>query len=163
MNFCPKCGNKTIFKVVDNSTRAVCNNCNVTHWNNPIPVVAALVKHEGKYILARNKEWDKGVFSLIAGYLESGEEIENAVLREVKEELNLDGKIINSLGYYSLLEKNQIILAFEIETIGTMKMNYELVETIQLSDSELSSYDFSYFELTEKIINTWVNLHENRH
>lgn len=163
MSFCPECGSKTISKVVDNATRLVCKDCNFTDWKNPIPVVAALVKHEGKYLLARNKEWGEGIFSLIAGYLESGEEIEKAVLREVKEELNLDGKIINSLGHYSLLEKDQIILAFEIEATGSIKTNYELVETIQLSDHELSNYDFSYFNLTEKIINNWKNLRENRH
>jgi len=147
-----------ISRTVDGLGRRVCGECNHIEWNNPIPVVAALVKYNNKYIIARNTQWDPGVFSLIAGYLESGEEIEKGVIREVREELNLDGKITNFLGYYSFLDKNQIILAFEVEATGNLEKNHELAEIIELSSSELSVYDFSYFNITEKIINVWSKL-----
>ena len=158
MSFCPECGNKIIKKIVDGVTRHVCDECNFTKWNNPVPVVAALVKHNGKYLIARNTQWAPGIFSLIAGYLESGEDIEEAVVREVKEELNLQGKVTNYLGHYSLIEKNQIILAFEVEATGDLKTNHELAEIKALSAAELSTYDFSYYEMTENIIKVWSNL-----
>lgn len=158
MSFCPECGNKITNKVVDGVTRHVCVECNFTNWNNPIPVVAALVKHNGKYLIARNTQWAPGIFSLIAGYLESGEDIEEAVIREVKEELNLDGNVTNYLGHYSFIEKNQIILAFEVEATGDLKTNHELAEIKALSASELSVYDFSYYQMTENIINVWSKI-----
>lgn len=155
MKFCPECGNDVISKVLDGVERIVCIQCDYINWQNPIPVVAALVKYNGQYLVARNTEWDEGIFSLIAGYLESGEDIEAAILREVQEELSLKGSISHFIGYYSLLEKNQIILAFEIEATGTLKTNHELAETLPLSAHDLANYDFSYFELTTKIINDW--------
>ena len=158
MSFCPECGNKITKKLVDDVDRFVCVECNFTRWNNPVPVVAALVKHNGKYLIARNTQWAAGIFSLIAGYLESGEDIEEAVIREVKEELNLEGKVVNYLGHYSFIEKNQIIIAFEVEATGNLKTNHELAEIKALSAAELSSYDFSYYPMTENIINVWSKL-----
>ncbi len=53
MKFCPECGTKITEKEIDNSKRFVCeeHGCSYVHWNNPIPVVAALVKHNEKYLM----------------------------------------------------------------------------------------------------------------
>ena len=68
------------------------------HWDNPVPVVAALIEYQGKIVLARNSQWPEGVLSLITGYLERNETPEEAVVREVKEELGLDGRVQELLG-----------------------------------------------------------------
>lgn len=161
MKFCPDCGSKTSLKTTDNAQRYICQNdgCNYIHWNNPIPVVAALVKHDDNYLIARNTQWPKGIFSLITGYLEAGEEIEKAILREVKEELNLEGRIVNYLGHHMFSEKNQIILAFEVEASGKLKTNHELAETKYLSKSELGEYNFQPLYITEKVIQQWLVIH----
>jgi len=159
MSYCPKCGKELTTKIIDENERLVCETCNYTEWNNPIPVVAALVRYREQYILARNKQWPKGYFSLIAGYLESGETIEEAVLREVKEELNLTGEVTNILGCYSFFEKNQLIVAFEVNGAGQLQPNEELSELKLLSKDELSKYDFGYFEITQQIMKSWTRLH----
>jgi len=163
MKFCPQCGNKAINKSIDGEKRTICSesDCNYVHWNNPVPVVAALVKHNGKYLLARNAQWPKNIFSLITGYLESKEEVEKAVLREVKEELNLDGKINAYLGHYSFFEQNQIIMAFEVKAEGNLKINHELAESKYLTQQELSTYNFHPLYITEKIIKKWLTLNAN--
>ena len=76
MNYCPKCGSKLRPKNIDDAKRLACieNNCGFVHWNNPVPVVAALVQYGGKYVIARNVTWPKGIFSLITGYLEHNTE-----------------------------------------------------------------------------------------
>jgi len=160
MKYCPECGTKAPNNNLENSSRFKCgaNECNYVHWNNPIPVVAALVKHNEKYLIARNIQWPKRIFSLITGYLEPGEEIENAILREVKEELNLNGKITNYLGLYSFFEQNQIIIAFEVEATGELKTNHELSATKYLTNEELTSYNFHPLYITEKIIKKWSKL-----
>jgi NAD+ diphosphatase len=43
------------------------------HWDNPAPVVAAIVEMEGAVILARNRAWPESMFGLITGFLEKGE------------------------------------------------------------------------------------------
>jgi NADH pyrophosphatase NudC (nudix superfamily) len=47
--------------------------CGYAHWNNPLPVVAAIVELDGKILLARNAAWPEGMFALITGFLENGE------------------------------------------------------------------------------------------
>ena len=100
-------------KSIDGVDRKACESpeCNFVHWDNPIPVVAALIEYQGKIILARNSQWPEGMFSLVTGYLEKYETPEEAVVREVKEELGLDGKAQEFIGCYSFIEKNQIDLA----------------------------------------------------
>ena len=157
IKFCPECGGAISKVNIDGATRFKCSqeNCNYVHWNNPVPVVAALVKHEGKYLIARNAKWPKRIFSLITGFLEAGEEVESAILREVKEELGLEGKISSYLGHYTFFEQNQIIIAFEVKAKGTLKINHELAETKYLSAEELTAYDFQPLYITEKIIKKW--------
>ncbi len=57
------------------------------HWDNPVPVVAAIVEHEGAVILARDRDWPEKMFRLVTGFLENDETPEQGVAREVKEEL----------------------------------------------------------------------------
>ena len=162
MNYCSECGSRVEALSLDGATRYKCINdeCSQVYWNNPTPVVAALVKLDGKYVIARNRQWPDGIFSLITGYLEAGEEVEPAVLREVSEELGLDGKVINYLGHHMFKEKNQLILAFEIEAAGNLKLGEELVEVKQLSIEELVSYDFKPLYITEAVIDNWKILSE---
>jgi NAD+ diphosphatase len=56
------------------------------HYDNPTPVVAAVVEHEGQVLLARNKAWPDTWYALVAGFLEREEDPVAAVAREVLEE-----------------------------------------------------------------------------
>ena len=67
--------------------------CGYVHWNNPLPVVAAIVEYEGKILLARNAAWPEGMFALITGFLENGETPEEGIAREVLEETSLQAEI----------------------------------------------------------------------
>ncbi|MEJ2612904.1 MAG: NUDIX domain-containing protein [Candidatus Thiodiazotropha sp.] len=158
MRFCTKCGSDLLVKTIDGASRLVCTNadCDYTVWNNPVPVVAALVKLNDNYILARNTQWPHGVYSLITGYLESNENVEDAVLREVEEELGLKGRVEKFLGHYTFQKKNQLIIAFEIHATGIVCTNDEIAETIQLSAEELTSYDFRKLKITEQVIKSWA-------
>lgn len=158
MKYCPECGQELTLRIIDDIKRQTChdNNCGFVYWNNPVPVVAALVEYNGQYIIARNAAWPKGIYSLITGYLEQNETPEEAVLREVHEELGLKGKIKQFIGHYSFNEKNQLIICYEIQAIGTIKLNHELSDFKQLSKDQLVEYDFSPLYVTEKIIQDWI-------
>ena len=102
--------------------------CQYVFWNNPTPVVAAIVEYENKVVLARHRGWPLGLFGLISGFLEEGETPEAGILREVNEELSLEGSIVKTIGHYSFPEMNQLIIAFYILARGKLSMNEELVE-----------------------------------
>lgn len=157
MNYCPKCGSTLTSKIIDGDNRHACSSeqCSYVFWNNPVPVVAALVEHEGSYIIARNALWPEGIFSVITGYLEAEESPEDAVIREVEEELGLTATIRKHIGNYMFREKNQVILCYEIEAAGEIETNHELAEIRHLSADELSAYDFSPLYITKNIIRGW--------
>jgi len=160
MKYCQTCGTELITRYFDGEERQVCSdeNCNFVLWDNPVPVVAALVELDGCYIIARNTLWPDGVFSVIAGYLEKAETPEQAVLRECEEELGLSGAISRYIGNYSFFEKNQLIIAYEVKASGNIELNHELAEVKLLSKIELQEYDFSPLDVTEKIVVDWYKL-----
>ena len=63
--------------------RLRCPNCGHTHWNNPTPVLAAIVEYRGQVLLARNAAWPGKMFALITGFMEAAETPEEGIAREV--------------------------------------------------------------------------------
>ncbi len=157
MKYCSDCGTELITQIIDGESRAACSNdtCSYVLWDNPVPVVAALVELDGSYVIARNTLWPEGVFSIIAGYLEKNETPEQAVIRELEEELGLSGTITRYIGSYSFFEKNQLILAYEVSASGNIEINHELAEIKLLSKIELNEYDFAPLEITEQVVADW--------
>jgi NAD+ diphosphatase len=128
--FCPQCATPLVTTEIDDHTRLKCPSCDFVHWDSPIPVVAAIVEHEGKVILTRSKGWPEKWVGIVAGFLEKNETPEQGVLREVKEELGLEGEIVSFVGHYAFGMRNQIIFAYHIRAEGEIKLGDEL-ESIQ--------------------------------
>lgn len=162
MNYCPVCANRLIQRIIDGEERQACPEeaCGFIYWNNPVPVVAILVKYEAQYLIARNTAWPEGVFSFISGYLEQGETPEQCVVREVHEELGLDATVSRLIGNYYYHQKNQVLLCYEVSATGIVRLNHELAECKLLTVKELATYDFSPLHLTQQIISDWRGLYE---
>ena len=160
MNYCPQCGSRLEPKLVDGTKRLACQNdtCGFVHWDNPVPVVAALVLYHDHYLIARHAGWPNGLFSLITGYLECNETPEQAAVREVLEELGVTGQVTRHIGNYAFIEKNQLILAYEVVASGTLAVNHELVELRHLLAAELAEYNFGPLSLTQTIVKDWSAL-----
>ncbi len=126
--YCPQCGQtlQTVHTGGMPRTACVATGCGFVHWDNPVPVVAAIVEHEGKVLLARNIAWPKDWYALITGFLERGEDPVTGVMREVKEELDLEPQCANFVGIYEFRRMNQLIIAYHVPATGTVKLNEEL-------------------------------------
>lgn len=89
---CANCGAPT--KMADAGYRRICAACKTDHFPRTDPVVIMAVRHNGKILLGRQKAWTAGQYSAIAGFMEPGETIEQAVAREVLEETGIKvGKV----------------------------------------------------------------------
>ena len=130
MNYCPQCGQELSLDEIDGGERLKCSSksCDYVHWDNPTPVVAAIVEIDECVVLTRNKGWPEKWFGIVAGFLEKGETPEEGVLREVKEELGLGGEIMSFVGTYSFFERNQLILAYHVQAEGEIQQGQELEE-----------------------------------
>jgi len=82
--FCAKCGAPTT--LVDAGYRRVCTACKADHFPRTDPVVIMLATHGDACLLGRGKHFPAKMFSALAGFIEPGETIEEAVRRELFEE-----------------------------------------------------------------------------
>ena len=130
--FCPNCANALapVSQMEDGGekTRLRCPACDYTHWNNPTPVLAAVVEYEGKVLLARNAAWPGKMFALITGFMEAGETPDGGIEREIKEETSLDTQSLKLIGVYDFQRMNQVIIAYHAVCSGEVSLSPELVD-----------------------------------
>ena len=130
--YCPTCATPLQFIVQaedgGDKERLRCPACGWTHWNNPTPVLAAIVEMDGKVLLARNAAWPGKMFALITGFMEAGESPQEGIAREVKEETNLDATQVNLVGAYDFQRMNQVIIAYHVVAHGDVRLSPELAE-----------------------------------
>jgi len=130
--FCPQCATplQLITQLEDggDKERLRCTACDFTHWNNPTPVLAAVIEYEGKILLARNAAWAGKMYALITGFMEAGETPQGGITREILEETNLATSELNLIGVYDFQRMNQIIIAYHAVCSGEVKLSPELVD-----------------------------------
>jgi NAD+ diphosphatase len=85
--FCAQCGTAT--RIADGGYRRICPVCKAEHFPRTDPVVIMLVTAGDRCLLGRNKRFAGGHYSTLAGFIEPGETIEEAVRREVFEEVRV--------------------------------------------------------------------------
>jgi NAD+ diphosphatase len=85
--FCPKCGAPTT--LMDAGYRRLCEKCNSEHFPRVDPVVIMLATDGDACLVGRGKLFPHGMFSALAGFIEPGETIEEAVRRELMEEASV--------------------------------------------------------------------------
>ena len=130
--FCPSCATELalISQLEDGGEKARmrCPACNFTHWNNPVPVLAAVIEYEGQVLLARNAAWPGRMFALITGFMEAGETPEAGIAREIAEETSLSTHALSLIGVYDFQRMNQLIIAYHAVASGEIRLSPELAE-----------------------------------
>ncbi|MGE3856338.1 MAG: NAD(+) diphosphatase [Dehalococcoidia bacterium] len=94
--FCPSCGAAT--ELIEGGARRRCSGCSARSYPRVSPSMIVLVEREDRCLLARRRNGPGNRFSCLAGYLDIGESIEEAVVREVFEE---SGVRVDAVRYHS--------------------------------------------------------------
>jgi NAD+ diphosphatase len=94
--FCGVCGAPT--EAREAGHLRVCTSCKAQHFPRTDPAVIMLVHSGDRAILGRKSEWPDGMYSTLAGFVEPGESLEDAVAREVLEEV---GVVVTNVHYHS--------------------------------------------------------------
>ena len=93
--YCGKCGNMLLQK---SDERALsCNSCGNIIYPKISPAIIVAILSNDQILLARGVNFRQGYYSLVAGYADIGESLEDAVIREVKEEVGVD---VKNIRYY---------------------------------------------------------------
>ena len=133
--YCPQCATELQWLSMEEDggpkSRWRCPACGFTHWNNPTPVLAAIVEcsdQDGKVLLARNAAWAGRMFALITGFMEAGETPEEGIAREVFEETALAVESVKLVGVWDFQRMNQVIVAYHVVAHGEVRLSPELAE-----------------------------------
>jgi len=125
--FCGMCGSPTVVR--DAGFVRACSNqaCGTLHFPRTDPAVIVLVNDGNRCILGRKADWPAGTYSTLAGFVEPGESLEAAIVREVAEEVGID---VYSAVYQSSQPwpfPRSLMLGFLAQTTGDdIRVNDEL-------------------------------------
>ena len=157
--FCPGCAGALalITQAEDGGDKARlrCAACGFTHWNNPTPVLAAVIEctdRGGQVLLARNAAWAGRFFGLITGFMEAGESPEDGIRREIAEETALTVERLQLLGVWDFQRMNQVIIAYHAEARGEIRLSPELAEYKLLAPEDVRCWP----QGTGQALATWL-------
>jgi len=86
--YCGRCGERT--QAHPRERARWCGRCNIPWYPRIAPCVIVVIRRDSQFLLAKSSRVTRNFYSLIAGFVEPGESLEQAVVREVKEETGLD-------------------------------------------------------------------------
>lgn len=113
--YCGICGNKMKQKDSEDERAMICTNCNYATWPRTSPAIIVAVTKGDKLLLAHNRGFSKGVYSVIAGFVEYGETFEECVMREVYEETGIKVKNIKYFDNQPWPFPNSMMIGFTAE------------------------------------------------
>jgi NAD+ diphosphatase len=114
--FCSRCGSGT--KVAEAGLSRRCPRCKASHFPRTDPVVIMLVSDGDRVLLGRRLGWEPGRFSILAGFISSGETPEEAVLREVLEEAGIEAHAPSYIASQPWPFPSSLMLGFEASADG---------------------------------------------
>jgi NAD+ diphosphatase len=120
--FCGRCANPTEDKIDERAK--ICHQCGLINYPRLSPAIIVAVRKGNQILLAHNKRFRAGYYSVLAGFVEPGETLEGCVKREVFEEVNIKIKDIRYFGSQPWPFPNSLMVAFTAEYAdGEIKVN----------------------------------------
>jgi 8-oxo-dGTP diphosphatase len=163
--FCPQCGGRLAKRLLKagEPERLVCTECGFVFYIDPKLAAIALVPLEGGLVLVRRAiEPGYGLWVVPGGFVDMGEKVEVAVVRETLEETHLQVQVTRLLNVYSYLNHRTVVLAFLTEYLGgTLAAGDETLEArvFQLGDIP---WDRIAFSSTREALQEYLKLRQTQ-
>ena len=154
--FCGRCAVKTILDEKDMMLK--CPSCGQVHYPRIAPAIIVAVRKEGKLLMAQHSYHENIRYALVAGFVEPGESIEEAVHREVAEEIGIKIKNLKYQRSQSWPFPNSLMLAFTAEyDSGEIKVDGdEIVRAKWFAKDEIIRYD-SDISISDWLIQSFID------
>tara|TARA_B100000315_G_scaffold212633_1_gene210104 strand:+ start:655 stop:1140 length:486 start_codon:yes stop_codon:yes gene_type:complete len=153
--YCPACASPLVTKEAAGRQRPVCPKCDRVVYHDPKVAATCIVERDGQVLMVRrNVQPGIGLWSIPGGYVDRGEVVEEAAVREVLEETGLDVEVIRLLGLYSERGQPVIVAAFAArETGGKLKAGPETLDVGFFSTDNLPPLAFPR---DREILHLWM-------
>ena len=145
--FCQRCGGPTEERLDDGRQRPVCTVCGAVTYLDPKLAVAVVIERDGAILLGKRAAWTRspGLWSFPAGFVERGEVVKEAAIREVAEETGLAVTLGPLLGVFSTAGDPVVLLVFPaLSTIGEPVAGDDLTEIGWFSPGRLPTLAFPH-------------------
>lgn len=126
---CSRCGART--ESILGSWGKRCTSCSAEHYPHIHPCAIVLVKRGNQLLLTRKAEWPAGRYSLVAGFLDFGESLEECAIREIREETGITAENVRYVGSQNWPFPAQLMAGFVAEYAG----GEIVVDTHELEDA----------------------------
>lgn len=160
--FCPRCGGTLDKKIVKTNEprRLVCRACSFIFYQDPKVVAGTVFTLEGGIVLLqRGVEPSLGKWVFPGGYVDRGESVQDAAVRETKEESQLDVKLGPLLNVYSYPRSPNVIVVYTAEAIGgELAAADESADARIFKAKEIPWHDLA-FDSTRDALNDYINLY----
>jgi len=155
--FCGSCGLKTSLHGVEKAM--YCKECNNLIYPRISPCVITLVTNKEKLLLAHNKNFPSQIYSTLAGFIEVGETVEEAIQREILEEVNIEVTNCTYFGSQAWPFPNQLMLGFHAEYVtGEIKPDGEEIDVAKwFHYKSLPQVPPGRISISGKLIENYVN------
>ena len=117
--YCSQCGTRLVLAMAEGRPHEQCPACDLIVYHNPKPIGLAVIQHQEKLVLIRRSAAPlANYWAPPAGYVENGESVPEAVIREAREECGLDIALDNLINVYSQADVDVLIVAYRAHSIG---------------------------------------------
>ena len=161
--FCPVCGGRLeSTKLKENEpARLVCSDCDFIFYLDPKLAAGSVVELDGRIVLLRRGiEPQKGKWVVPGGYVDRGEAVEAAALRETEEECGIKTRIKNLLGIYSYPGRPVVVVVYVTEYLkGDLAAGDEALE-VKLFRLEEIPWDDLAFPSTADALRDYCHLRD---
>ncbi len=114
--FCSRCGGQPL--QLPDSWGKRCPDCATEHFPHIHPCAIVLIRRDDQLLLIRKPEWAQGRYSLVAGFLDVGESLEECAIREAKEETGVDIKNVRYITSQCWPFPSQLMAGFVADYAG---------------------------------------------
>ena len=161
--FCPVCGGRLESTILKESepARLVCSDCDFIFYLDPKLAAGSVVELDGRIVLLRRGiEPQKGKWVVPGGYVDRGEAVEAAALRETEEECGIKTRIKNLLGIYSYPGRPVVVVVYVTEYLkGDLTAGDETLE-VKLFRLEEIPWDDLAFPSTSDALRDYCHLRD---
>ena len=154
--YCPVCATLLVSKEIADRPRPVCPACGHVVYYDPKVAATCIVERDGNVLMIkRANEPGFGFWSIPGGYVDRGEVVEDAAVREMLEETGLAVEVDHLVGLFSEQDHPVIVVAFEARQVGgTLKAGPEALE---LGFFSLDNLPPLAFPRDRSILASWKN------
>ncbi len=133
-SYCSQCSHLLVRQSIEGRDRQFCSRCETVFYENPLPVVSTILVNKNRELLLvkRGRDPYQGMWCLPIGFAESGEDIDAAALRELREEAGLEGAIARLIDVDTIDDDHYgslTVITYEVrETGGRLSPGDDAVE-----------------------------------